>query len=229
MREPGEPIESADYAFTFRGVEPATPPARALLVLLHGVGGDECQLADWASRVPADVAVALPRGIRTISGERLGWFRVGLGADEPQVVEHEAEEARVRLVDFIAQMQARFDVPPSRTLVGGFSQGGVLAATAALTAPAGVAGFAMVSGRLMPEYNDRIAPPEALRHLRALVLHGSSDDVLPVADAQEAAKRLETLGIDCRLRLHDAGHERVPAMADDLAAWWPTALAAAPG
>lgn len=219
MRTPNDLLHDAHYAFAFRTLEPAPHVPHLLLVLLHGVGGDELQLADLAGRLPEDTVVVLPRGPRTISGERLGWFREGLGEDGPQVVEDEAEEARVKLVDFLAQLQRRYGVPASRTVVAGFSQGGMLAAAAALTSPTSVAGFAMLAGRVMPELDPRVAPVPDLAHLHALVVHGRQDDVLPAEWADRAVERLAALGIAHELRVHDGGHALTAAMRDDLVRW----------
>lgn len=219
MRSPTDLLHDAQYAFAFRTVEAAVDAPRTLLVLLHGVGGDELQWADFAGRVSAEMVVALPRGHRTISGERLGWFREGLSEDGPQIVADEADEARGKLIDFLEQLQRRHDVPPERTVVAGFSQGGMLAAAAGLTAPASLAGFAMLGGRVMPELEPVTARPPALAHLHALVLHGRRDDVLPFEWAERAAARLDALGIAHAMQPFDAAHEPAPAMQDALLGW----------
>lgn len=219
-RTPGSLVDDAHaHGFAYRLLEPCAEAPASLVVLLHGVGGDETQLAEVAARLPAHAAVALARGPRTLGGERLGWFRVGLASDPPEIVEDEAEDARLRLATLIAHLQSKFDVAPARTWLAGFSQGGELAASAALTMPDRVAGFAVVCGRILPEIEARIAPPAALRHLRALVVHGRDDDVLPVRWAEETSAWLDRLGIAHALRLHDAGHELAPALRDDLARW----------
>lgn len=219
MNTPSDLLNDAHYAFAFRTFGRAAEAPRLLLVLLHGVGGDELQLAAIGARMPEDALVALPRGPRTISGERLGWFREALNEEVPHVVEDEAEEARLKLLEFIGQLQHRHDIPPSRTLLAGFSQGGMLAAAAALTSPASVAGFAMLCGRIMPELDPMIAGRDATAHLQALVMHGRQDEVLPSEWAERAACRLHELGVAHELRLHDAGHELDARMQDDLIAW----------
>lgn len=237
MKTVGDPVRGETWPFDFATLEPRPDPPRALAVLLHGVGGDEAQLAALGDRLPHDVLVALPRGQRTISGDRLGWFREGLGEDGPQVVEDEAEEARTRMVEFVRRLQERFDVPPERTVLAGFSQGGMLAAAAVLATPGLAAGFAMVGGRIMPELDPLIDRAGSLAGLHALVVHGRHDEVLAVDWATRAGERLAALGIAHAIRLHDAGHELLPAMEDDVAGWFASAdrpwtqpaAAAAPG
>ena len=223
MKTPGDTVRGDTYAFDFVVLEPRPDPARWLVILLHGVGGDETQLAALGARLPDDALVVLPRGQRSISGDRIGWFREGLSADGPQVVEDEAEEARLKLVEFVARLQQRFDVAPSRTVLAGFSQGGELAASAALTAPESVAGFAMLCGRIVPEITADTGPRADLAYLHALVVHGRGDETLPVEWAGHAAARLAQLGVVHEVRVHDAGHELTPAMEHDLVTWFAAA------
>ena len=211
-------VQSADYAFAFRRLDPEPEAPHSLLVLLHGVGGDETQLEHVGRRAPEGMLVVLPRGHRSISGGKWGWYRVGFSEDGPQVVEDELHEARGRLGEFLEQLQRHHGIAPDRTWVGGFSQGGILAATVAMTSPESLRGFAMVSGRLLPEAEDAAAP-ERLARLSALLVHGRRDDVLAVEEAQRAAARLQRLGVTHALRLHDASHELTRAMEDDVVAW----------
>ncbi|GAB1595696.1 phospholipase/carboxylesterase [Lysobacter sp. PAGU 2638] len=213
----GDPVESADYAFSYATLEPRPDAPQALLVLLHGVGADETQLAALGARAPAGTLVALPRGYRSISGGRTGWYRVGISDDGLQVVEDEEAEARSRLVDFVAQLQSHFDVPPALTWVGGFSQGGILAASAALTSPGCVAGFVMIAGRLLPDLEP--VDVDAVRSLDALIVHGRDDDTLALDDARDAASQLEALGIATSFVVQDGGHELTDAMVDSAVQW----------
>ncbi|HZX79552.1 MAG TPA: phospholipase [Lysobacter sp.] len=219
MPQPGDLVDAADYAFSFRTMEPRPEAPRALLVLLHGVGYDEMQLASIGARVPDGVLVALPRGYRSISGGKLGWYRVGLSEDGLQVVEDEAEEARLKLRDFVHQLQSRFDLAPARTVVAGFSQGGMLATSLALTSPADLAAFALLCGQMPPEVEPLDTPRADLRHLHALVVHGRDDDTLPVEQAELSDARLAQLGIRHELRLHRGGHELTAAVEDDAVDW----------
>lgn len=219
MKTPGDLVQGETYALDFVTLEPRPDPARGLVVLLHGVGGDETQLAGLGAGLPDDMLVVLPRGQRSISGGRIGWFRESLAGDEPHAVVEEAEEALARLVDFIGRLQERFDVPPARTVVAGFSQGGELAASVALTAPDRVAGFAMLCGRILPEIADDVASRGALEGLHALVVHGRDDGTLPAEWATRATAWLRRLGIAHDVRMHDAGHELTPAMERDVVDW----------
>lgn len=220
MTTPGDLISAPEYALAHRLLEPLPERPRRLLLLLHGVGGHEQQLAKLGAGVDAGTLVVLPRAPRSVGGDMFGWFRVEFTDDGPRIVPEEAEESRLKLVEFIGQLQARHEIAPDRTVVAGFSQGGILSASAALTAPRSVAGFALLCGRILPEIASLLGPPDALAQLHALIVHGRDDDKLPVDWAERADAWLQRLGVPHLLRLHDAGHALTARMQADVLAWF---------
>lgn len=63
--------------------------------------------------------------------------------------------SRLALIRFVKQMQATFGIAPQHTVIAGFSQGGILSFSVALSAPERVAGFGVLSGRILPELEPR--------------------------------------------------------------------------
>ena len=220
MKTPADLTSAAGYALAFRTLEPAPAAPRRLLVLLHGVGGQELQLASLAARVDDDTLVELPRAPRSIGDGMYGWFHVGFTSDGPQIVPEEAEDSRLQLIEFIGQLQRRNGIAPSHTVVAGFSQGGILSASVALSAPQAVAGFGLLCGRILPELEPALASREALATLDGLIIHGRADNKLPVVWAERAGAWLQRLGVAHRLQLHAAGHEFNPAMQADFLDWF---------
>lgn len=223
MSAAGDLISAEDYALSFRLLEPVPEQPDRLLLLLHGVGGHEGQLAALGARVSADTLVVLPRAPRSVGGDMFGWFRVAFTDDGPQIVPEEAEESRLKLIEFIGQLQRHHHVDAAHTVVAGFSQGGILSASAALTAPDAVAGFAVLCGRILPEIEPSLGPGKAVSALDALIVHGRLDEKLPVVWAERADAWLQRLGVPRALRLHDAGHALTPAMVDDFVEWFEAA------
>lgn len=217
---PSHLVESPDYALAFRVLEPAPDAPRRLLLLLHGVGGQEGQLAALGAQVDRDTLVVLPRAPRSVGEGMFGWFRVAFTVQGPRIVPEEAEESREVLIAFVGQLQARHAVPPERTVIAGFSQGGILSASVALTAPQAVSGFAVLCGRILPEIAPKLGPRGQLARLHGLIVHGREDDKLPVAWAERADAWLDELGVPHTLRLHDAGHALTTAMRADFAEWY---------
>ena len=210
----------AAYALPFRRREPSPARPKALLVLLHGLGGNELDLAALAASVDPHTLVVLPRGPLSMGEGQFGWFHVNFAAaDGVRIDAAQANEARLVLIRFIAQLQAAYGVEAKDTVIAGFSQGGIASASVALSAPEQVAGFGILSGRILPELEPHLAAQDRLRELRAFVGHGLEDDTLPVSWAKRAGERLEALGVRHTLRLYPVGHSLCPAMAADFGRW----------
>lgn len=209
---------SEDLSLSYR-LYPAEGPAKGLLLLLHGVGGNEVSMAGLAPLIPTGFAVALVRSPLSSGPNAFRAFTVNFTPEGPKINAEEAEQSRQRLVRFVAELQAQVGVAPERTLIAGFSQGGIMASGLGLTSPTSVAGFAILSGRILPEFFPLIAPAERLGHLRALILHGEGDDVLPIHWAEKSAQLMRDHAIPFEMSRFDAGHEITSDIARTFAAW----------
>ena len=212
------PLQQGAFDLSFRlAQQPAE--AKACLVLLHGVGGSETNLADLAAGVPADTLVVLPRGPLEFAPGQFGWFRVAFTASGPRIEANEAEASRQALIRFVAQLQSAYGIAPEKTLIAGFSQGGILSASVALSAPEQVAGFAVLSGRILPELEPHLADKPRLQKLSAFIGHGEYDNKLPVQWAQRADQWLQELEVPHQTRYYPIDHGISSAMQADFVQW----------
>jgi phospholipase/carboxylesterase len=200
-------------------MQPTPAQPRALVVLLHGVGGRETDLAELAAGMAPGVLVVLVRSRLELGPQQFGWFRVAFTAEGPKIAENEAEASRHALIRLLDHLQSQHSIEARRTVLAGFSQGGILSASVALTAPERVGGFAILSGRILPELEPRVAGREWLAHLRGFIGHGEQDRTLPLAWAQRADSLLDDLGIPHVTRVYPAGHTLNPEMRADVLAW----------
>lgn len=207
------------FALAFRTLQPPPSKPASLLVLLHGVGGNESNLAALGAEAGGDTLVVLPRGPITLGPQAFGWFHVAFSGQGPQIVASEADASRRTLIDFIGQLQQAHGIDAAHTVVAGFSQGGILSASVALTAPERVAGFAVLAGRILPELEPQLAEAPRLSTLCGYVAHGTYDDKLPVSWAQRADDWLTRLGVAHETKLYPTGHELGAAMRADFLAW----------
>lgn len=198
---------------------PATDSPRALVVLLHGLGSHEQDLAGLAASFADDVLVMLPRGPVQLAPGQYGWFRVAFTAQGPQIVVAEAESSRRRLIDFLAKVQAEHGIAPAQSLIAGFSQGGIMSASVGLTQPEQIGGFGLLSGRILPELEPQLAAPARLRTLQAFISHGEADSKLPVQWAHTAEQLLTRLGVQHISQRYPADHEITPAMHANFINW----------
>jgi len=195
------------------------PPPQALLLLLHGVGGNEMQLAALAQQQDARVRVVLVRGPLVFGPGQFGWFQVRFGPRGPSIDPAQAETSRQQLLRLVGSMQDATGVTPRQTAVAGFSQGGIMSAGLALTQPRQVGGFGLLSGRILPEIEPLIAPTGELEAIEGFISHGEHDDKLPLEWAHKADAWLRQLGVPHHTLHYPAGHELTPGMAADFRDW----------
>ncbi|HEY9883629.1 MAG TPA: alpha/beta hydrolase [Thermosynechococcaceae cyanobacterium] len=111
--------------------------------------------------------------------------------------------SRQLLTDFLKALPTTTGVPLSRTVLGGFSQGGAMTLDVGLGLP--LAGLMVLSGYLhAPIVLSQTALPPVL------MIHGKQDSVVPLAAAQRALASLRSLGADVRYQEFDMGHEIQP-------------------
>ena len=215
----GELQTEPHTGLSFRQVQPApTQPAR-LLILLHGLGTQETDMADLAQGVAPDTLIILVRGPIPLGPSQYAWFRLTFTSNGPVIHAEEAERSRLALIEFVQQVQRQHKVTPTHTVIAGFSQGGILSASVALSQPALVAGFGLLCGRILPELAPHLASPEQLTQLQAFVSHGELDNTLPVAWAHRSDALLTTLGVHHQLHLYPMGHGISPAAHGDFLTW----------
>lgn len=198
---------------------PASGEVSGLLLLLHGVGASEQSLAAVAMEQSPGLHVVLPRGPLAFAPGAHGWFQVQFGPEGPVIVPEQAEASRRLLIDFVAEQQQRLGVAPARTVIAGFSQGGIMSASVALTSPRSVTGFGILSGRILPEIEPLIPAHVGQHGLRGLVMHGRHDSKLPYSLAERSDQRLTHHGVAHELRSYDADHELTAPMRADFRGW----------
>jgi len=208
-----------DRTLAFHANQP-TAPAQRLLVLLHGVGGNETNLAPLAEAVPADTRVVLARAPLDLGHGQHAWFQVAFGPHGPRPDLVVAESSRLQLARFIVELQAEYEVSPTSTVVAGFSQGGIMSASLGLTRPELVAGFGILAGRILPELEPQLADRAALADIRAFIGHGRDDTKLPVEWAHRADTWLTDLGVVHETRLYPGDHGISQVMQKDFASWF---------
>ena len=204
---------------SYRVRTPAAAKPRGCVVLLHGVGGDETNLAALGEVLARDTLVLLPRGPLTLGPGQFGWFRVAFTATGPAIQENEADSSRRVVARFVEQLQAAHGIAPAQTVIAGFSQGGIISASVALSEPERVAGFGLLGGRILPELKPHLASRERLHHLRAFVGHGLQDNTLPASWAERSDRWLGELGVTHETRLYPGGHAISAPMQVDFVEW----------
>jgi phospholipase/carboxylesterase len=94
---------------------------------------------------------------------------------------------------------------PGRLVLGGFSQGAMLATDITLRDPRPLAGLVILSGTLLAEDVWRPLMP-ARKGLRVFQSHGTSDPILPYVIAERLRDALAAAGLDVAFQSFDDGH-----------------------
>jgi phospholipase/carboxylesterase len=142
------------------------------------------EFADFGGRAwwPLDVA-ALQRAIA------MGEFR-NLRKDVPP----QLADAREKVLALIGELESGAGIPVERVVLGGFSQGSMLATDVTLRLDRSPAGLVIWSGTLLAEEQWReLAPRRA--GLKVLQSHGRQDQILPFMAAEWLRDMLTETGL----------------------------------
>ncbi len=210
-----EPNSQVKYRLSL----PAPDKPKQLLILLHGVGSNETHVQQLAQGAPPNTLVILCQGPLQLGAEQFAWFRVKFTPEGPKIDEQETVKARLLLTAFVSHIQKQFKLLANKTIVAGFSQGGIMSASLALCSPECIKGFAILSGRILPELSAHMASEPQLKHLQAFIGHGQFDQILEPLWAEKSHALLEKLHIFHTYRTYTIAHEVSPAMRDDFIHW----------
>ena len=201
----------------------ARPP---LLLLLHGVGSNEQSMSRLAPAFDPRFLVVSARSPITLGPNSFAWFHVTFTAQGPMIDSNEAKVGWTHLAHFIDEVIEAYSADPARVFIVGFSQGGIMALAALLTAPEQIAGVAMMSGRLLPEVIPYAAEPARLRDKPLLIVHGISDEKLGIHFARSAREQLARFSLALTYRELAMGHTVSEESVAAVAAWLGARLAA---
>lgn len=183
-----------------------------LLVLLHGVGGNERGFDEHVAGLDRRLHVLSVRAPFANAPDAYRWFDIRFSGRGIDIDAAEAEHSRLAVIQFINDAVMGFGVDPRRVYLLGFSQGATLAYSVALTSPARVRGVVGIAGRVLPEIAPIAAPPAALRHLTLLIQQGASDPVVSVARGRATRDLFAALGVMLGYREYSAAHEMSTGM-----------------
>ena len=167
---------------------------RHLVVLCHGLGADGHDLIDlapaWGDACPDAIFASVHAPQVHYSGFGRQWWPV---ADRhPEVMEEGARHAALYLNAFIDAELARLGLPADAYALMGFSQGAMTALFTGLRRPVAPRAVLAYSGALIVP--GKLAS-ECANKAPVLLVHGESDEVVPVSRSREAEAALKAAAI----------------------------------
>lgn len=191
-----------------------------LLVLMHGVGSNEQDLFGLARMMPPQFNVLSLRAPYVLSPDAYAWFEFQvLPGGERRIDEEQERESRFLVGEMIASAGKQLGVPAERVVVGGFSQGGIMALSLLLTKPESVRAAMVWHSRLLSQVLPHVAAPEAFEGKVLWVSHGSADNVIPPSAAQATREFARTLPVALSGADFPGAHEIRPAELQATLAW----------
>lgn len=207
-----------------------TPANGATLVVLchgYGAGGDDLVPLAHELRLSAPAIWAMPvapLALAGVYGDARAWWHIDIAALERDMAAGRPRDrreeqpagmaaARKQLSAVIDALCARFQ--PKRLVLGGFSQGAMLALETALHRQVPVAGLVLLSGTLI----NATAWQKRMRNLAKVpvfISHGRRDQLLPFAVAEELSDALADAEAEVTWVPFSGGHEIPPTVLDQL-------------
>jgi phospholipase/carboxylesterase len=195
---------------------PEPPP---VLMMLHGVGSNEQDLMSLAPMLDPRFFVISARAPITLQHGSYAWYHVQFTQTSQIINREEAESSRVRLLEFVREVIESYNVDADRFYLMGFSQGCIMSLSAALIQPRLFAGIVGISGRLLPDLLDKLAPAADLKQLPVLIVHGTGDRVLSIEYGRAIRDALDKLPVDLTYREYPMGHSISNQSLADIERW----------
>lgn len=209
---------------------PAQPHVRHpwLLVLMHGVGSNEQDLFGLAPYVPENFHVLSLRAPFRMEPGAHAWFDFSIEPNGERTI-NEVQEAQSRALveQVLVEASQQLGIGPEQVVVGGFSQGGIMALSMLLIRPELLRAGIIWHSRLLSQTIARTAAPEAFRNKHLWVSHGVQDAVIPLASAQAIRRHVEALPIHLTYGEYPGGHE-IPSVELAQTMQWLQALSVSP-
>lgn len=200
---------------------PAGPGPFPTILALHGWGASAHDLLGIAPLVLSGQCLFLcPQGPVSFEAgpgqQGYGWFPLTGGGE---VGLAEITTARGLLEAFLDDAMERYPIDPERLVILGFSQGGVMAYDLALGRPGRYAALVALSSWLPDVVLGSLPEDDARAALKTLLIHGTSDPMIAIDNAQEAREKLLGLGIEAAWGEYEMGHEINQSALRDLLGW----------
>ena len=201
--------------------EPSGDGPHPTILTLHGRGANAFDLLGLAPYIcNGRFLVICPQGpLESPIGPGVhgySWYPLTMGGppDVPAIL-----SAQEELKQFLDAALQRYPIDPKKLVALGFSQGGVMAYSLALTMPTRFAALVALSCWLPQEVFEQVPIAEGCQALPTLMHHGSRDELIQVDRARRSIEKLREWRVPVTYREYEMGHEIMPRSLTDLSAW----------
>jgi len=189
-----------------------------VVVLLHGYGAPGTDLVPLWRELPVPHAVrfVFPEAPLELGFGGRAWWPIDMARLQDRFSKDAVERltaevpagidvAREALLGLLAALETELGAAPEHTIIGGFSQGAMLATDVVLRTQRPFAGLAILSGTVIsqPEWLPLMSARAGLPVFQS---HGRSDPVLPFAVAETLRDELTAAGLELEFIPFNGGH-----------------------
>lgn len=205
------------------------------IILLHGFGADMNDLASLAEviQAPAGTRWIFPNAPLTVPlgghYEGRAWYPLSISDLQKAAVGKPEDNTLIpkgfdRATSEVLELISALDVDPKKLVIGGFSQGAMVATDVALRLPQPSAGLVMLSSTFLNEVQwtqlaSVLAQKVLPRKFMFFQSHGSRDPVLSINSAVRLEKMLLSAGWGGQLLRFSGGHEIPPEVLRQLSGY----------
>ncbi len=219
-----------------------TASAPLTVVLMHGYGapGDDLVGLGGAIEAPPGTTFLFPEApmvlgdaaMMSLLGDARAWWQIDVGRYQRAMMQGTLDaivdeipdgmkEAREKLVAMLDAYERETKTPGERIVLGGFSQGSMLATDVALRTKRPLAGLVVLSGTLLAR-NEWLPLMSTRKGMRVFQSHGTEDPILPFPIAERLRHVLEEAGMRVSFTQFRGGHGIPPEVMRDLGTWLKT-------
>jgi phospholipase/carboxylesterase len=189
-----------------------------IVVLMHGYGAPGTDLVSlWrALAVPKEVRFVFPEAPLELGFGGRAWWPIDMVRLQDRFTKEGAarlidevppgiDEARAAVLELLDALERDFAAHADKIVIGGFSQGAMLATDTVLRSTRAFAGLVIMSGTLI-SHSQWLPLMAARKGLPVLQSHGRADPVLPFAIAERLRDELGAAGIPVEFTPFNGGH-----------------------
>lgn len=208
------------------------------VVLMHGYGapGDDLVAMAGGINAPAGTTFVFPEAPLALSdpsmpfmGDARAWWHIDIGRYERAIrqgtlqdlikdVPEGMAEARTAVLGMLDALDSETKATGSRLVIGGFSQGSMIATDVVLRSPRAFAGLVILSGTLLAA-SDWLPALASRKGLPVFQSHGTQDPILPFPIAQALHHAFAEAELASTFLEFEGGHGIPPNVMRDLGVW----------
>jgi phospholipase/carboxylesterase len=169
-----------------------------VLIVMHGYGANETDLFQFSKQVGKDFLIFSLQAPQTLKDGGYCWFDIDRSSGVKKCNYQQLELSRAKVISFISNACAAYKADSSQVFLLGFSQGGSMAYDIAIFEPQKIKGIVSLSGLFVEDSKNIKTDWDKVAKVKLFIGHGTSDNLIPFADAQKnvdffKSKKIENL------------------------------------